>query len=231
VTVPRGAGGENRDAPRSILALPVAEQPPIILQLAVYRPEATDVLSARIPRANAMTQAAKKAPSDHRDVRMEVGSPLTGAKRRMFFNRFAVQSLDGHYLMHFAYEDEGGFLCDVFTCAMPAQDVARCKDRLLAYLGKTGVVRGEGMREWRPPVEKRPIEACCFIHMARTGDAGEIMLCHFSTGGLLRESKEMQGGGVVTVCPDIVAILLSTLYVQQMFLCALYPDAEQGGSR
>jgi hypothetical protein len=176
-----------------------------------------------------MPKAGDKTAIERRQVQLDVEAPVTGARRRMTFNRFSLQRCEKQMLMHFGYVDEGGFLYDLLTCAMSAEDLERCKNRLMDYLGRTGPVLGGTMPKWQPPFERRNVEICSFLHMARSGDMAEIMLCHFSMTGMLRETREKAGSGNVKITPDVVAILSCPLSVQQQLILGLYAEPEQGG--
>jgi hypothetical protein len=168
----------------------------------------------------------KMANIQRRQVSMDIEAPLTGAIRRMYFNRFSLEHATDHVLMHFGYVDSQSFLFDVYTCAIRKEDVEVCRGRLLAYLGKTGNVGPDAARPWIPPQERRPIDTCNFIHMAYGGDRAEVLLCHFSAAGLAQRMKNSTNA--LAVQPDTSACLTCALPAQQAFLLALYPDAGSG---
>jgi hypothetical protein len=176
-----------------------------------------------------MPAGEKRIVDRPREVKIDVGTPLVGSMRTMHVNRFAVQHQADHVLMHFAYVDEGGFMYDLYSCAMPKDDMRRCQERLLSYLGKTGPIPPSETSEWHPPLERRRIETCSFIHMARSENRAEILLCNFSAGGLLQKIRD--ASGLVSVTPDVIATLACALPLQQRFVIALYPEAESGDVR
>ncbi|MDH7502014.1 MAG: hypothetical protein QHJ82_04770 [Verrucomicrobiota bacterium] len=65
------------------------------------------------------------------EVKIRVSVPATGYRRGMFFNRFAIQWIDGrHALADFALVDAVGNLRDSYACLLSRQTLKESRERL-----------------------------------------------------------------------------------------------------
>ncbi|MEK7675253.1 MAG: hypothetical protein AAB676_05380 [Verrucomicrobiota bacterium] len=55
------------------------------------------------------------------EVKIRLSIPSVGYPRRMFFNRFALQRIEGHALAYFALVDDSGILRDSYACMLSKQ--------------------------------------------------------------------------------------------------------------
>ena len=147
---------------------------------------------------------------------------------RMLFNRFYIEKVNPHIIMHFGLVNSDNFLCDVHSFAMTREDLEQNRSRLETYLSKLDSIELQTFdgrsADWKPPLERRNTDVARFINMARTGNSAEITLCSFSLHAII-------GGGsqaVINVEPSGMALLLCETAVQKSLLLELYPEPSEG---
>lgn len=149
-------------------------------------------------------------------VTIKLSVPATGYQRRMFFNRFALQWIDGHALAYFALVDDSGILRDVYACMLSRQTLKESKDSLGKYLGRIGVPKGAAA-PWSPPSQPTTTDLATVVNMGCTEDA-EIVFGTFAVGPAIQQVKNLDK----EIRVDAVACLRCDLETQRQFLVALY---------
>ncbi|MBI2928789.1 MAG: hypothetical protein HYY24_24260 [Verrucomicrobia bacterium] len=155
------------------------------------------------------------------EVKIKLSVPATGYRRRMFFNRFALQWIDGHALACFALVDESGILRDTYACMLTRQTLKESKESLGKYLGRIGAPKG-APAAWSPPSQPLTTDVATVINMGYTEEA-EIVFGTFAVVPAIQQvkaaDKEIQVDGV--------ACLRCDLETQRQFLAALYAKEQQ----
>lgn len=150
------------------------------------------------------------------EVKIKLSVPSAGYQRRMFFNRFALQRIDGHVLSYFALVDDSGILKDLYACMLTKQTLKESKASLGTYLGRIGAPKS-GPASWSPPATQMTTDVATVINMGYTEDA-EIVFGTFAVVPAIQQvraaDKEIQ--------VDAVACLRCDLETQRQFLAALY---------
>ena len=150
------------------------------------------------------------------EIKINLSIPSGGYQRRMFFNRFALQRIDGHVLSYFALVDDSGLLRDIYACMLTKQTLKESKTSLGTYLGRIGAPKS-GPPAWSPPAAPMPTDVATVLNMAYTEEA-EIVLGTFAVGPAIQEVK----GSDKEIQVDAVACLRCDLETQRQFLAALY---------
>lgn len=169
---------------------------------------------------NALSRVAKTSTVPARrimskgEARVRVTVPVTGYRRRMFFNRFAIQWLEGHALAHFALVDGAGNVRDSYACVLSRQTLKECWDGLGKYFTRIGAPRSPGV-EWLPPTQAQT-DLANFIFMGHSEEA-EIVLSAFATGPAAQRVKDKDE----EIIMDAVAWLRCDLEIQRQFLAVL----------
>ncbi|HPC60281.1 MAG TPA: hypothetical protein PKX23_06455 [Verrucomicrobiota bacterium] len=148
------------------------------------------------------------------ELKIRVTVPVTGYQRRMFFNRFAIQWLDGHALTHFALVDRAGNVRDSYACMLSRQTLKECRDGLGKYFVRIGAPKNPGV-EWLPPTPTQT-DMANFVSMAHSEEA-EIVLSAFAVGPAVHRVKDKDEA----ISMDAVAWLRCDLETQRQFLAAL----------
>ncbi|NOS69684.1 MAG: hypothetical protein HOP33_07120 [Verrucomicrobia bacterium] len=155
------------------------------------------------------------------EVKIKLAIPSVGYQRRMFFNRFALQRIDGHALAFFALVDDSGLLRDIYACMLSKQTLKESKESLGKYLGLVGAPKSSATA-WSPPASLMATDVATVINMGYTEEA-EIVLGTFAVGPAIQQvkisDKEIQIGGV--------ACLRCDLETQRQFLAALYAKEKE----
>jgi hypothetical protein len=138
------------------------------------------------------------------EVKIKLSIPSVGYLRRMFFNRFALQRIEGHTLAYFALVDDSGILRDIYACMLSKQTLKDNKESLGKYLGRIGVPKS-GPTVWSPPTTLMTTDVATVINMGYTEDA-EIVLGTFAIGPAIQQvkvtNKETQVDGVACLRCD-----------------------------
>ena len=132
----------------------------------------------------------------------------------MFFNRFAIQWIDGHALVHFALVDAVGNLRDSYACVFSRQTLKESRDRLSKYLARIGAPANPAAA-WVPPAQGQT-DMANFI-LVGYGEEAEIVLAAFAVGPAIQRTKEKDEEIVM----EPVACLRCDLETQRHFLVAL----------
>ncbi|NLH73442.1 MAG: hypothetical protein GX456_10350 [Verrucomicrobia bacterium] len=148
------------------------------------------------------------------EVKIRVSVPTTGYRRRMFFNRFAIQWICGHALAHFALVDAVGNLRDSYACVLSRQTLNESRERLGKYLARIGTPENPEA-DWVPPAQGQT-DMANFILMGY-GEEAEILLAAFAVGPAIQRSKEKNE----EIAMEPVACLRCDLETQRQFLAAL----------
>jgi hypothetical protein len=96
------------------------------------------------------------------------------------------------------------------------------RDSMLSFLDAISDASDVENEVWQPPSDCQGVEACNIMHMARTGEIGEVRLGLFSTGVAIEGRKSSQVKFEVAANP--LALLRCDLEVQKRLLLALYVD-------
>jgi hypothetical protein len=150
------------------------------------------------------------------EVKIKLSVPVVGYRRRMFFNRFALQRIDGHLLACFGLVDDSSFLRDSYACMLTKQVLRESKESLGNYLGRIGVPK-TSPSAWSPPPTPVTTDVATVINMGYTEEA-EIVLGAFAIGPAVQQVK----GADKEIPVDGVACLRCDVETQRQFLAALY---------
>jgi hypothetical protein len=146
----------------------------------------------------------------NRQYRVEISK--NGYLRRMPFNRYSIERIDGMVIMHFGFMTPSGALLDNFICAITQVELENQKKSLMDYLGKTGAL-DDPPPAWQPPPGIHPIDLCNHIGLCGNPDIGEITLNNI-VGRDLVEMKPQQ----ITVVAEAIAILRSQMNIQKHWI-------------
>lgn len=138
----------------------------------------------------------------------------------MFFNRFAVEALGRHLLVHFGLL-QGRNLLASYSCVLESETINASRASMLAFLDAIEPTESE-TESWNPPMEVGGVETCNIIHMARSGQIGEVRIGLYSTGVAIEARKTAQTKFDVRANP--LALLHCDLDVQKQLLTALFID-------
>ncbi len=152
------------------------------------------------------------------EVKISVSVAATGFKRRMYFNRFHLQWLDRHALVHFGLIDESGTLRDHYACVLTKMTLRDSKAGLTAYLEKVGGPTKPKI-PWTPPTGQMGIDVANIITVGQTEHA-EILLSSFSVGPAIQQAKASDK----PVETDPIALLACEPEIQHLVLTELYAD-------
>jgi len=152
------------------------------------------------------------------EVKIKLSIPSVGYPRRMFFNRFALQRIDGHALTCFALVDNSGVLRDSYACMLSKQTLKESKESLVKYLGRIGAPKSEPAA-WSPPGTAMATDVATVISMGYSEEA-EIVLGTFAVGPAVQQVKAADKEIEV----DGVACLRCDLETQRQFLAAPYAE-------
>lgn len=144
----------------------------------------------------------------------------------MFFNRFRVQRLDGHSLVDFGLVSEQGLLRQ-YSVVIEQPALAQSRESMLTFLGAAGEIADPPSEQWRPSSEpSTPVEVANVVHMARTGEMGEVRLGVYSSGVAVEKSRQKGSPTKVEMKAAPLALLRCDLSIQKRLLFELYGDAE-----
>jgi hypothetical protein len=152
------------------------------------------------------------------EVKIKLSIPAVGYLRRMFFNRFALQRIEGHALTYFGLVDDSGILRDSYACMLSKQTLKESKESLVKYLGRIGAAKNDPAA-WSPPAPLPPTDVATVISMGYSEEA-EIVLGSFAVGPAVQQAK----GADNEIKVDGVACLRCDLETQRQFLAALYAE-------
>lgn len=138
----------------------------------------------------------------------------------MRFNRFSVEPMEGHLLLHFGLVGSQGFPYDVYSCSIDKQDLESNRDRMVKYLEKIGGAATGKQEKWTPPLELRKVEVIRFISMSSTGVSGEIGLLSFALTALM--TPQTGSSAPKPVEPDALALLTCSIEMQKYVIAQLY---------
>ena len=157
------------------------------------------------------------------EVKINLSISPVSYRRRMFFNRFALQRIDGHVLAYFALVDDSAILRDIFACTLSKQTLKEGKESLGAYLGRIGAPKGP-TPAWSPPSQPMTTDIATIINMGYTEEA-EIVLSTFAVVPAIKQAKNADKEKEIQA--DGVACLRCELETQRQFLAALYMKENQ----
>ena len=137
----------------------------------------------------------------------------------MFFNRFAVEPIGRHVLVHFGLL-RGRNLLASYACVFEAEMLKASRDSMLVFLDGITEPSESDHDVWNPTMDYRRVEACNIMHMARSGQIGEVRLGLYSAGVAIEIRKSAQTKLEVGANP--LALLHCDLDVQKRLLAALF---------
>lgn len=154
-----------------------------------------------------------------KQVTLQLSMPASGYHRRMFFNRFEIETLDGRPLFRFGLVREAhGPLLDSFSCIVDRVDLESNRDRLLSYLPQLEDVPPVKLVPWVPPFEVGTVEVVSLINLAKTKGSAEILLGSYSMHAAVSAARS---AGKVTLETQPIALLRCDTTVQKAFLTKL----------
>ena len=163
--------------------------------------------------------AKKTSEKDFVQVRLEL--PQGRFDVVLYFNRFGIESLDGHKLVHFALETPGK-LAVSWSCFFESDMLAKQKEDWLRYATEVGLPETEAREAWKPTMmAAAPISN--FVAWSRRGDQAEIRCFNYSFGEIVVGSRE-KPKEQLTVTTQGLALLRCSLESQRQLLLALYED-------
>jgi hypothetical protein len=150
------------------------------------------------------------------ETRINIALPTIGYKRRMVFNRFALQRIDLHVFISFGLVDDSGMLRDHYACVLSKQSVEDAKASLTTFLARIGLPDGTNIK-WTPPSGVMEIDMGNIINMGLSTDA-EILINAFAMSPAAAKSKqsdkpiEVEGVAMLRCSPELMKLLIVELY-------------------
>jgi len=151
------------------------------------------------------------------EIKIRLSLPANGYRRWMFFNRFAIQRIGNHALVHFALMDGSGILRDHYVCLLSEQTLRQSREELSKYLGRVGAPKTSAPM-WSPPATG-PTDTANVIFMGQ-GDEAEIVLAAFAAWPAVGQAKTSE----LEIPVDGIACLRCDVETQRQFLAALLAD-------
>lgn len=162
---------------------------------------------------------AKKEPERPRQVNVLATLKDERYRVNMFFNRFCVEPIGRHLLIHFGLLHSRNLLAS-YTCLLEEEALKASRDSMLIFLDGMSGSSESPDDVWSPPLDCNGVEACNIMHMARTGQIGEVRIGLYSSGVVMELRKGTQAK--VEVAANALALLHCDLDVQKRLLEAVY---------
>lgn len=166
--------------------------------------------------------ARKRNTSPRKELALSFTVPLAGYRRSMYFNRFSVEAVDAQLLLDFALLDASGFLRDGYSCSISRADLDRTRENNLKYLEGVGIADPGKLSSWRPPTERRQVDAVLVFHFSRINDSAEIAISTFATRPLIERSNKSSESQQDPIAGDHLMLLMCDLHVQLHLIGCLY---------
>ena len=156
-------------------------------------------------------------------VQVELKIPASGFPRRMFFNCFFIQKIDGHSLFHFGLVDESSLLRDYYACLVTLSSMAENLPRFGPFLQGLGAPTRTEIVPWVPPAS--PSFKTDFANMISLANAneGEILFYSFALNPAISISRKLIPGPMQA---DPVAMLHCDIDTLRLLVVQLYPTSE-----
>jgi hypothetical protein len=148
-------------------------------------------------------------------------TPLTGYRRTMRFNRFAVESFKSFLLVHFGFIGTQGVLCDVFSCSITLDDLKMNRESTITYLDRLSNIADIQLEGWTPPSDLRELPVVRIVSASHAGQNAEIALCTFSQTATLTLAKNRASQ---TYEAQPVALLVCDAALQKHVITKLFME-------
>jgi hypothetical protein len=150
-----------------------------------------------------------------------VDLPDTGFRTVLYFNRFGVERIENHFLIHFGFMNTAGDTLAAYSAMWMNDFVSASSEEWKAYLGRIGSPPERSADlGWRPPASRlNAIEVVNSCRMARRGDAAEIRCYCYSLAAAFDRQKDATEPSSIPGQP--LALLQSTIEQQQLLLLSL----------
>jgi hypothetical protein len=152
--------------------------------------------------------------------KIPVSLAATGFKRTMFFNRFALERLGRHTIIHFGLIDDSGVLRDHYGCVVTEQTLKDSRSSLTSYLENVGAA-SHGKTAWNPPVAHSRLDVANIINVGQT-DVAETIFSSIAIGPAIQKTKESNK----PIDAEPVALLVSEPDIQRLLITELYANAK-----
>jgi hypothetical protein len=176
-----------------------------------------------IPPRSFFYMAEKKVQTAEKRVQtatLSINIAAKGYRRRMYFNRFAIETIDDRLLLRFGLVREAAAPpLDAFDCIIDKLDLQANLERIGMYLSQLESVPPAEAILWTPAFLPAGIEVITALNFARAKDAAEILLSTYSMHGIVTASKSPKSAVVET---EPVAMLRCSAQLQKLFATKLY---------
>jgi hypothetical protein len=164
-----------------------------------------------------------KQAATPKTVQIAAEFPETGFKTVLFFNRFGVERLDDHYLLHFGLTTRAGDVLAAYSTLLTATFVTTNRDDWLNYLGRLGSApEASADLMWRAPTMAKagPVEVTNAVRLARSGSDAEIR-CYFVSLVAVVDRQQNQTLASKPLIGQPIALLQCSAEQQQLLLLSL----------
>jgi hypothetical protein len=140
----------------------------------------------------------------------------------MFFNRFSVETLGRHRLIHFGLVVRNETMAQ-YSTVLEANAIQQSRSSMLDYLGTIGTVDESEPEKWRPLLEGGTVNVSNVIHMSHSGDSAEVRFGVYSSGVALEHLKKATGK--VNLAGNPLALLRCDVELQKLLIIQLYSES------
>ena len=163
----------------------------------------------------------RKEKLTKKPFQIKVAPKSTAFARNMFFNRFLVEGLDGHFLIHFGLVSTGETLSE-YSVVLEKQAVNQTRADVLEFLGKLGTISDEEPPKWRPSKRERDIDVSNMILVAHSGGMGEFRFGLYSVGKAVE--LHTASGTDITMLGQSLALLRCDYELLKKLLAEIFQE-------
>lgn len=164
-------------------------------------------------------QRVELKPEKQRIIKLDLKYELSGAQRYMFFNRFSLEQIGPHKLIHFGLVSETGTTVDSASCLIDSYHWEQNKSRLSDYLGKLESIEPQESTKWTPPQIGGHVGAVTVVNMCRVSNLAEISLLGYVVQTAITDALSS-----ATRQADILAVLRCDVSLQKLLLVKLLTE-------
>jgi hypothetical protein len=163
---------------------------------------------------------ASKATAAKREISVDL--PETGFPVVLFFNKFGIERLESHFLVHFGLLTNEGDVIDSHSMLMTKAFVVNNREDWSNYLGQIGEPPDRSPDlTWRPARSRiKEVQIINALRVARIGPDAELRSYYVSMASIIDEQKGLRLSKE-TIKAQPIALLQTTVEQQQLLLLAL----------
>lgn len=159
------------------------------------------------------------APTEQKEVKVEIRLPQTGFPRTMYFNRLHVEREKEFTILRFGLMSENGMLLDQYQILVHRQAIENHKNSLLTYLNRAGQPKDDSPKPWQSRMTTDRPDLADGISMSYRGDLAETTFWVFSMHAATQKAR-LKTAEPVDAQP--VVLLRSAVETQKQLIAALY---------